>query len=473
MKCPVCKTECHGNPVCTECGFDDLSPVFLTKEDGEAWIQNVVISQRQVYWDSLDDFEIVDCKLIKYHGESATVVIPYGIECISEEAFDCNKHIREVYLPETVRNIGDYAFNCSSLAFVNLPNGIERIGEWAFSGTDIQAITIPATCKRIGESAFCSCHCLCSVTIMRGVEEIESEAFSWCSQLKTIMIPDTVNSIGAGAFSSGCSEMQIAIDPRNETYAAKNNTLIDKRMGRIVSGVLNNAIPSDPNICIIGEGAYQGCKRGEGVLVLPPNIKEIENHAFCASHITRVFIPRSVKKMGSSVLFLVDDCVVFAEAKKKPSQWKSDWCKARKFAIAWDQRWEIKYGRPEVILLDKDKYSASLISYSYHDDEEKQMKLLVRLTNQSDKQVRFIIDELFIDEDDSTVTHWGTVEPHSEVRCEYIFRDSEFGSIYLGESVEISFVITVKEDEDLHVLAKGDYVSLPGFNNSDKDAGAV
>ena len=58
MKCPVCKTECHSELVCPECGFDDISPVFLSKEDGEAWLENVVLPRRLEYWETLEDFEI-------------------------------------------------------------------------------------------------------------------------------------------------------------------------------------------------------------------------------------------------------------------------------------------------------------------------------------------------------------------------------------------------------------------------------
>ena len=34
-KCPVCKTEYGKKTKCPECGFSDLSPVFISKEEGE------------------------------------------------------------------------------------------------------------------------------------------------------------------------------------------------------------------------------------------------------------------------------------------------------------------------------------------------------------------------------------------------------------------------------------------------------
>lgn len=468
MKCPVCKTECHSKSVCPECGFDDLSPTFLSKEDGEVWLQNVVIPWRQEYWDSFDDFEIEDCELIKYYGESAAVIIPYGIEHIAKDAFKFNKSIREVYFPDTIKTIGDWAFYATKLKFVSLPNGIESIGERAFSSTDIRAITIPSTCKKIGEEAFTSCYHLSSATIMRGVEEIENQAFSWCSNLKSVMIPDTVRVIGDGAFSSGCWEMYIAVDPRNETYIAENNTLIDRKKGKIISGVLNNTIPSDSDITIIGEYAYASSDRGNGTLIIPPNIVSIEGHAFCACNVQKAYIPRTVKRMGSSVFSIVEDCAIFCEAKGKTPQWASDWCEAKKSRISWGQKWKLRSGTPELVLLDKNKYTATLTTYSY-DDSEDQLKMQLRLTNRSDTTVRFVVSKLLLDDDPCKFTHWGTVEPNDETLCNFKYDDNEFPVVLISEAEEISLEITVKDDDDQYVFAKADTVTLPGFYDPEDD----
>lgn len=60
MKCPVCKTECHNDIVCPQCRFEDLNPVFLSKEEGNAWNENVIWPWRRKYWKTLSDFEIDD-----------------------------------------------------------------------------------------------------------------------------------------------------------------------------------------------------------------------------------------------------------------------------------------------------------------------------------------------------------------------------------------------------------------------------
>lgn len=468
MKCPVCKTECHSELVCPECGFDDISPVFLSKEDGEAWLENVVLPRRLEYWETLEDFEIEGTELKKYHGEEATVVVPYGIERIGEDAFEFNKNIREVIFPDTLRVIGENAFYASELQAAIFPHGLERIEDWAFQNTALIAVVIPATCKEILASAFSGCFHLKTIHISHGVEYIGENAFSWCTNVEYVTIPSSAVDIEKGAFSTGSPEMKLFIDPRNEKYAVIKSSLIDKAQGKIISGSLCDGIPADADISIIGEDAYQSCKGGDGILTIPPNIRTIEYNAFCACHITKAFIPRTVKTIGNAIFSLVDNCTVFVEAKNKPSQWDANWCDAKKSTVAWGQRWKINYGRPEIILLDKNKYSATLISYSYDEDED-QMKMFIRLTNRSDMQVRFVIADLDIDYDTSTVTHWCTVNPNSETRCEFIFNDSEFDMLYLGKAEEITFNIKVKDEDDQYVFAESEMISLPGFYDPDED----
>lgn len=113
-------------------------------------------------------FEIVDGELIKYHGNEAVVHVPDGVVSIGEGAFttphtflgfsgpppmcswdgmetsevNVGTHeepvgfdfIREVYLPESVRAIGPFAFQGSAnLERVHLPSRLGRIGTKAFA----------------------------------------------------------------------------------------------------------------------------------------------------------------------------------------------------------------------------------------------------------------------------------------------------------------------------------------------------
>ncbi len=65
----------------------------------------------------------------KYLADEDKVVIPEGVVCISDNAFD-GKSLSFVKIPDTVAFIGDYAFyNCKNLKEIKLPSEVYYIGE--------------------------------------------------------------------------------------------------------------------------------------------------------------------------------------------------------------------------------------------------------------------------------------------------------------------------------------------------------
>lgn len=65
----------------------------------------------------------------KYLSDADKVVIPDGIVCISDNAFD-GKQLSYVKIPDSVAFIGDYAFyNCKNLKEIKLPSDIYYIGD--------------------------------------------------------------------------------------------------------------------------------------------------------------------------------------------------------------------------------------------------------------------------------------------------------------------------------------------------------
>ena len=92
---------------------------------------------------------------------------------------------------------------------IKIPESITYEGEeyfvtsigYAFSGcSGLTSIEIPNSVTNIGDNAFSGCSGLTSIEIPNSVTSIENYAFSGCSGLTSIEIPNSVTSIGDEAF---------------------------------------------------------------------------------------------------------------------------------------------------------------------------------------------------------------------------------------------------------------------------------
>jgi hypothetical protein len=97
---------------------------------------------------------------------------------------------------------------------VDIPSTINglpviSIGAGAFAGSSITAVMIPNSVTTIGVGAFSECFYMTSVTIPNSLTSIGSSAFSGAG-LTSVLIPNTVTNIGYGAFS-GCNLTNVTI----------------------------------------------------------------------------------------------------------------------------------------------------------------------------------------------------------------------------------------------------------------------
>ena len=302
-----------------------------------------------------DGFCIVGKFLLDYSGSSSVVTIPDGVEVINWGAFSENKTITEVYLPKSIKVIGNLAFlNCENLTAVVFHEEtavLDRIEYGAFSGCQaLRRIDPPETIGRIGEDAFANsgisadpdgflilCHILvkytgsdCQVTVPDGVTVIGENAFYRCENLTQVDLKNAER-IDNHAFS-GCKNLtQINLEHvthigENAFYRCEKLTQVNlenvERIGNSAfSGCKNLARIDLENTIHIGSNAFYNCEKltqidlqnvshiGDEAFSSCRNLKQVDfgnaesigKGAFdsCAA-LTEVFLPGSVKSIGDN-----------------------------------------------------------------------------------------------------------------------------------------------------------------------------
>ena len=178
-----------------------------------------------------------------------------------------------------------------------IPNSVTSIGDFAFySCYGLTSITIPNSVTSIGDNAFCNCSGLTSVTIGNSVTSIGYSAFS-CSSLTSITIPNSVTSIGEMAFWCSSSLESIVVEDGNTKYDSRENcnAIIETENNALIAGCKNTVIPN--SVTSIGYGAF-ACS-GLTSVTIPNSVASIGDVAFwCCSGLTNVEIPNGVTSIG-------------------------------------------------------------------------------------------------------------------------------------------------------------------------------
>ena len=112
-----------------------------------------------------------------------------------------------------------------------------------------------------------------------GVKSIGSSAFSNCSGLTSITIPNSVTSIGNYAFRSCSGLISIKVEDGNPKYDSRNNcnAIIQKSNNSLIVGCKNTVIPN--SVTNIGEYAFSECY-GLTSITIPNSVTSIGSFAF-------------------------------------------------------------------------------------------------------------------------------------------------------------------------------------------------
>jgi len=222
---------------------------------------------------------------------------------IGYQAFHNCANLTSVTIPNSVTNIGDRAFSgCTSLTSVTMGNGVTTIGSFVFENCHSMtnfavasanpvysslngvlfnkaqttlirfprarsgSYTIPNSVTHIVDSAyfdsaFFNCYKLTSVIIPNSVTSIGVQTFYACGSLTNVTIPNSVTSIGSLAFAF-CSSLTNGTIPNGVTS-------IGGLTFEFCHSLTSVTIPD--SVTSIGASAFRGCSRLTNITVAAAN----------------------------------------------------------------------------------------------------------------------------------------------------------------------------------------------------------
>ena len=228
-----------------------------------------------------------------------------------------------------MRELIQYPIANKRSSFV-IPDGVDIVADGAFMySVNLTNITIPNSVTEIGVSAFAYCTGITEIAIPDSVMAFGVrgfEMFCGCENLKSITIGKGIKNIDPGAFEDCNNLSDITVSPENNNFSSKDGVLFNKDKTELIKYPVGNqrtvySIPNTvktigysafhesvnltditvPNsVTSIGDRAFAGCT-GLTSVTLGNGVTSIEDGAFYGcTGLTSITIPNSVTSIGES-----------------------------------------------------------------------------------------------------------------------------------------------------------------------------
>lgn len=168
-------------------------------------------------YDKVRDYLFNECQLME------SVILPDTVTDIGAYAFnDCG--LTTITLPSVLTTIGDNSFaGCVRLAMTSLPDNLKSIGSFGFYVCTSLALTaLPVGVTRIGRNAFANCPLLTLTSLPEGVTMIGQYAFKDCVGITEMLIPSSVETFNSDAFAD-CTGI-VTVEIRGNVYVSSGST---------------------------------------------------------------------------------------------------------------------------------------------------------------------------------------------------------------------------------------------------------
>ena len=234
-----------------------------------------------------------------------SVTIPNNVTDIGMQAFSFCGSLTNVSIPNSVTNIGEQAFfYCFSLAAITadaLNPDYSSADGVLFDKSQTTLIQFPE-----GKTG--------SYTIPGSVTNIGNWAFLGCNSLTNVTIPNSVTSIGGAAFNWCTNLTLISVDGLNSTYSSVDGVLFNKTQTTLLqypAGIAATSYTIPDSVTSIGKGAFESSTRLTSVTI-PDGVTRIGDGAFegCTS-LVGVYFSGNAPSLGLYVFEYDNNATVY------------------------------------------------------------------------------------------------------------------------------------------------------------------
>lgn len=240
-----------------------------------------------------------------------TVTLPDSIEEIGDYAFMTCK-IDSITLPENLKSIGAGAFSfCKSLKEITLPDGVTELKDGTFSYCESLAkVDLPDSLVSVDKKCFANCETLQSITLPQKVETVEESAFEGCTKLSEIKLSANLTSIGKNAFKGCSSLLRVTSEGGQSEYFSMPQSVTEIGYGAFQDCAKLKLVNIPDNVTIIETYVFKGCTALETVTI-GNKVSKIEYGAFDGcSAMKSIYFPVSLTEIEASAMRITDSTAV-------------------------------------------------------------------------------------------------------------------------------------------------------------------